>query len=674
MQRILIFVCILGFPLQLIAQRVDSATTNIFKIPVDEVLNLPIEKLMDVNIEVASKLKEKLSDAPSSVTVFTRQNIRHMGITYVEELLNYVPGFQTGYDVEQGKTIRIASRGRGSALSESVLFLVNGQRLNDLYTGGVSVINRLIAVENIKQVEIIRGPGSALYGSNAFLGVVNIITTANSNDILFELGNLNAKRIAGNFSKNTKDLSFSAFVRFFTDEGYQFDHVTDIFGNTDQIQDPQQGTDASLMLRYKKLKIGGRYTERQMRDFLVFGAINNNDNRELARQTSVFASYEADFNKKMSLQLRADYSADKWETAGLGIPAGLEIAPGFSLNENFVAGPLLRSYYFNALADFGWDILPNNHLKAGISFSNTAITEVANLMTHHPITLEYQQKRVAFEDSLSFNEKIARNFTGIYLQDKHKIGNFLQITLGVRLDNYSDFGTSVNPRAAVVYTTPIRSKVKAIYGKAFRAPNFLELYDKNNPVDFGNPNLAAESIQTIEIAYIQNIKKLAQVSATYFNNNIQNLIVLDAPVTDPKNPLGAPAFINKGELTTQGLELELKSTIARNIQVMGSYTFITSKDTLPVNPHAASLAINFHLKKLNINLHGIYRSKMILMPNQADYTLLNAVIKYDFGNLGIYANIKNALNTQYYTPTSAFANGVINRGRTFQLGGTYRFK
>ncbi len=667
------YLCVLclSITMPLYAQKPDS----VLKIPIEEVLNLPVEKPMDVNIEVASKVKEKLSDAPSSVTVFTQQDIQNMGITHLEELLNYVPGYQTGYDVEQGKTIRIASRGRGSALSESVLLLVNGQRLNDLYTGGVSVVNRLIAVENIKQVEVIRGPGSALYGANAFLGVINIVTDHESNKILFELGNLNSKRIAGNFSKKTKDFTFNAFVKLFTDDGDRFDNVPDIFGNGEATQDPQQGADASVMLKYKNFSVGGRYTERLMRDFFVFRVINNYQNREFTQQSSIFATYQADFSQRVSLQLRADYSVDKWVASGLAIPAGLEIAPGFALNENFIAGPLLGSYYFNALADLDWKILKNNDLKAGVSFSNTAITDVANLMSHHPVTLEYQQGMVAFRDSLTFNEKIPRNFIGAYIQDKHRIGNFLQITLGVRLDHYSDFGSSINPRAAVVYTTPFNSKLKAIYGQAFRAPNYLELYDKNNPVDFGNPDLKAESIRTIELVYLQNIQQHTRISATYFNNQIANLIVLGDPINDPDNPLGAPGFKNSGGLSTQGIELELKSTIAKYLQITGSYTFITSKDTLPVSPHAASLVCNFHVNKWNVNVHGIYRSQMDLVSGQNDYALLNAAIRYNFSSLlEVHAQVKNALNTTYYTVTSAFSTGIANRGRTFQLGCSYKFK
>lgn len=133
------------------------SSSPVYSLEDDNLLEMSLEDLMNVEVSVASKSKESLSDAPSSVTVLTGTEIRNMGLHTLEDVLNYVPGFQTTRDIEQGTATRISSRGRASALSESILFLLNGQRLNDLYTGGVSILNRLIAVDNIKQVEIIRG-------------------------------------------------------------------------------------------------------------------------------------------------------------------------------------------------------------------------------------------------------------------------------------------------------------------------------------------------------------------------------------------------------------------------------------------------------------------------------------------------------------------------------------
>jgi len=242
---------------------------------------ISLEELLSTNVTVASKTVEKPEEAPSSVTVFTQTDIRNMGITSLQELLNFVPGFQTTRDVEQGRADRIVARGRGTALSESVLFLINGQRINDLYTGGASLLNRDIAVENIKQVEVIRGPGSALYGSNAFLGVVNITTVDDCNDVIADIGSIAQRRLAINYSQEVKNkVTISAFLKDFSDNGYTFNNVTDVYGQTSDTRDPRQGTDMFVTLKYNnRLTIHGRHTERRLENFMVFGILSEHCNR-----------------------------------------------------------------------------------------------------------------------------------------------------------------------------------------------------------------------------------------------------------------------------------------------------------------------------------------------------------------------------------------------------------
>lgn len=97
----------------------------------------------------------------------------------------------------------------------------------------------------------------------------------------------------------------------------------------------------------------------------------------------------------------------------------------------------------------------------------------------------------------------ARTVTGFYLQDTQKFSYGLKAVVGVRNDHYSDFGSSTNPRASIVWETSWRGTFKAIYGEAFRAPSYLELYDQNNPVDAGNPDLDPEKVKTTEFVYVQ---------------------------------------------------------------------------------------------------------------------------------------------------------------------------
>lgn len=633
---------------------------------------LSLEDLLELDVTVASKSKESIKDAPSSVSVFTQSDIRKMGIDKLEDLLNFVPGFQTTRDVEQGRTIRISSRGRGSALSESVLFLVNGQRMNDLYSGGVSLLNRSIPVENIKQVEIIRGPGSALYGSNAFLGVVNIVTLNNENNAQFNVGNLNSRSGSVNLSYADNDLNLSMFVKGFSDDGQEYKDLKDAFGLKNTTKDPIQGFDLATTLKYKNLTINARHTERTLKDFLFFGSVSNNIANENPKQSSINFNYEQSILDNLTASLFGGYSNESWRAIGNNVPKGLTDKNLPNLKEDLISGPNLDSYNTNLGLDIRYQLLENNNLSFGTTIERAGQTKVVNLTNHNPITLDYYGRMTEVSDpAMTFNRLESRNIFGAYIQDKHSFGDFLNITAGLRVDSYSDFGTSINPRASIVYKTPFDSNVKLMYGKAFRAPNFLELYDKNNPVDFGNTALKPETVQTFEASYTQDLK-FANGVATYFNNSITDLITLDKPVENKDNPLNAPRFINKGDQNISGLEFELNTAIFTDLMLRGSYTHLFNKD-LPVSNDFASLILNYKLYDFNFNVNGIFRGKIDSLAVQDPYFLLNSSIQYSLNDkVKLTLSGQNLMDTNYVTITKILPDGIANRGRTFNFGVMYQ--
>ncbi|MCP4149284.1 MAG: TonB-dependent receptor [bacterium] len=641
---------------------------------IEDVIDMSLDDLLNIKVSVASKSEEKVEDAPSSVTVFTQEDIRQMGISDLEELLAFVPGFQVSRDIEQGTAFRISARGRSSALSESVLFLVDGQRINDLYTGGISILNRYMAVENIRQVEIIRGPGSALYGSNAFLGVVNIVTENKNGRVRINTGSGGYKNIAINVCREfSQTLRISAFIKAFSDKGAHYDHVEDVYGEIGSTDDPVKGMDATVAVNYDNFTFRVRHMERNLENFLTFGSLSNGVNREQTRQTSLSLGYKKQVNKKLDLDIRLMYQEDNWESfAGL-IPSGFELAPGFSLPEQMVGGPYLDSYYCAVDLDAVYRISSNNTLYIGGSYLTTGITEVVNQLSHHPITLEYMGEITCFTDETSFNEENTRHISGLYIQDKQTMGKRLSLTMGFRYDRYNDFGGTLNPRAAVIYAPPWGGKIKGMYGRAFRSPNFLELYDKNNPVDFGNRDLKPEKVETFELAYIQSFKNL-YVVATYFRSRIEDIIILGAPVSHPDNPLGSPSFSNSGEITITGLEVEFKTTPFKNMIVAGTYSHYFEPEILPVSMDTASFIVNYKVSGVNININGVYRGENPLLPDQGAYFPINAALRLRLKKgLSLTGSVKNIFDEEYRTLSVLLPNGVRNRGRSVLVGLDFDF-
>lgn len=631
-----------------------------------EYFDMSMEELMNIEVSVASKNSESFINSPSSVYVFTSAEIENMGVNSVEELLNYVPGYFTGLDIEQGKAFRIGARGRSTALSESVLFLVNGHRINDLYTGGVSIINRLIPVENIKQIEVIRGPGSSLYGSNAFLGVVNIVTKENTNDIQFTYGSFRGISAAGNFSTNAGGVALSGFIRGFSNEGYKFNDFEDLLDRSSDMTDPEQGFDAMLGVQYKGLKLEARHHEREFKGFYGLGGVADFNNNEQSSQSMVNMSYNMAVGEKIILKVRTGYRLENWKTKQVLVPAGVD-----GMTEDFFAGPFMKSTAYSFNIDASYKLGRKNELLTGISYENAGIDKSVSLTTHDFVSDSFTYFGGIREYYLSFNNNTdKRNIFGFFVQDRYVFNDRLRATFGARLDSYSDFGSSINPRGAIIYSTPINSTLKVMYGQAFRAPNYLELYDQNNPVDYGNTELKAEEIRTFELAYTHNLS-IFSATATYFNNTIKNLIFLNPaapPVLAENNPLEAFSFYNlPDDVNTAGLEIatilkpvEALSFTATFTHLVGDYTF------MPEN--MASARINYKFGLFNLNINGIHHGEIKEISNQSNYTVVNAKLSFTTNEVTVFGKANNITDEVYRTPTVLSDVGVVNRGRVMTLG------
>ena len=160
------------------------------------------------------------------------------------------------------------------------MVLLDGQRLNEANTGSGLFANGLLTVDNIKQVEIIRGPGSALHGSNAFLGVINIITDREKNDIFVRGGTftgneLDIKDIGVKYSEKFSDLSISGFARAFSDKGEIFQNVSDGIKTDDKTRDPREGIDLYAVIEFMELDVSLRYTRRDYSDFFFVGSLGD---------------------------------------------------------------------------------------------------------------------------------------------------------------------------------------------------------------------------------------------------------------------------------------------------------------------------------------------------------------------------------------------------------------
>ena len=187
------------------------------QLSVKDLAKLDIAELLTT---ISTKTPKKISEIPSSTTVFKREDMINMGINTIEELLNFVPGFQATRESVGGQGYRVAARGSSTPqASFHILFMIDGLPISNDISGGALMPNRFMPVENFARVEIIRGPGSAIYGTGAFTGVVNMVTEKNTNEIAFRIGNDQRYQVHTNLAVKCRQHTLALFTRYADGDG-----------------------------------------------------------------------------------------------------------------------------------------------------------------------------------------------------------------------------------------------------------------------------------------------------------------------------------------------------------------------------------------------------------------------------------------------------------------------
>ena len=245
----------------------------------DDIFNMSIEQLLQVKISGSTLIEQDVKRTPSAVTVFSREQIRRLGVQYVEELMNLVPGFQRYRGSGHGFTYGYSSRGRRiTEGSGEILILIDGMQIHNPRSGYNANFHSRIPVASVERVEFIRGPGSALYGSNAMMGVVNIITTRFHNEARVSGGNFEQGAIDVLSAGAAGELTYDLFLHHQQDEGDEF-LVRDAFNRVPvATSDPRTTGSAMIKLNWRDTHLSLRHHDNRSEDFYVLSNLANDFN------------------------------------------------------------------------------------------------------------------------------------------------------------------------------------------------------------------------------------------------------------------------------------------------------------------------------------------------------------------------------------------------------------
>ncbi len=641
------------------------------------------------DLVTATKRSTPLRKAPAIATIITAEEIRNMGARNLLDVLKMVPGL--GVSINEFGAAMVEVRGIRTSLSEKILVMIDGHSLNKNITGSAFYTNsEMLPIENIKQVEVVRGPGSALYGSGAFVATINIITRDAD-----EIDGLEVKAGGGSFDTYKGNivggkafgdkLTVSGSLDHFKTNGPKLRVEADALTGTPFSIAPGspdlsfRQTDAFLKIGYGDVSIRGGYRTIHKGSFIgLASALTDNSTQDTANYWGELA-YGLRLADNLSSNLKIYY--DHWEQHPY-----VKIFPnGFlgTFPDGMIGKPQVKDRAIGAEQQFDWEIFKGNRLIAGASYEVLRQYDVRLFGNYDPLTGAFIGP---VQEIANWNKNATRKTWAMYTQDEWQVLERVNLTIGARYDHYSDFGGTVNPRAGLVWNFIDNADLKLLYGQAFRAPNFVELYNANNPSQLGNPSLLPEKIKTYEAGLAYRFAQWLAVDLNYFYSKIDNLIILDSS-TAPSN------YVNAGKVATQGVEMGLHGAAYENkIYWKLAYAYqnprddITGKRLPDVPSQRATGSINYAMNRyMNLHTNVLWtgprpRAQGDTRAEMPSYTTVDvaATVKNFWKRLEVQAAIHNLFNKKFFDPdTSGTANKVPGdfprEGRSMLLSATYKF-
>jgi iron complex outermembrane receptor protein len=514
--------------------------------------------------------------APSVATVITAEDIKNIGATTLDEALETVPGLHVEPSGAFWFTSIWSIRGIHTSLNPQVLLLINGTPFTSNYQGS-RYFGFQMPVAMISRIEVVRGPGSALHGADAFAGTVNVITKDN-----FEINGTETGVRYGSFDTSDAWLQHGGQYRGWDvalglewqktrgdeDRIIEKDYLHTIdFPALSNAPGPldtaQELLDSHLNLRKEdwNLHLYGTLQEAGLgpggSQAVTYS--NDNDSKSLLADLTYHNDHlltDWDLNGRFYYSyMKADYFIEYFPAAFL----------------NMLGNPIHESRDGGMEASSVYKGFTDHQLRLGIGFKNYDFEpdQYRNFDPGPPFTLLDQMVHVTGSDEI-YSAAANRHLWYGLMQDEWRLAPRWELTAGVRHDEYSDFGSTTNPRAALVWEARYDLTAKLMYGQAFRAPSFGEQYTKNNTVAIGSAEIGPEEIETYELAF--------DYQPTNDLRFILNLFTYEATDLIEATGSGPAVYDNFGEQEGRGLEMEMDWQLLRDFRLRSNAAYQRSEN------------------------------------------------------------------------------------------------
>lgn len=606
-------------------------------------------------VVTASKSVQKVSDVPSAVTVISAEQIAASGATNLLDALRYA----AGVDVidQNGSVANVSIRGFNQQFSNRILVMVDGRSIYEDFFGGVLWHVTPLLISRIKRIEIVRGPGSALYGANAFNGVINIITRTPA-EMAAETSRTHLRLFSG--ERNTQALELQTTAGSPKEWSYSFGAA---YNHTDGQ--------------------GGTSPMRSLFDSYSTPVLTLDAERRMKHSALRFAAGNA------------EAVTDQVETFPFRDAHGHYSFISLTYVEDKTRNPLLARFFadFSTSGDLGV-------LLAATQAEDLEIQQTRALSPRHNLVYGGSFRNVNASSNLTKGIPSQQLFA-LYFQDEWRLARSTSLFTGLRYDHHSVTGSEFSPRLSLVHHLHASQTLRVAYGTAFHAPtitdSFLDTQLQTSPQTAlhltGNKQIKPEHIETFEIGYRKDWKQGFTGASLYYNRITDQIgSVVTAFFPSPPYPPYVPmqtSQANSGSATAFGFELEAERKFSSRFEGIVNYTYQDvqgSREALfsvLIPKHKINVSASYHFSPQWEAFLGAHFVGGIVVNSTASqdylhpYTRFDTRLGYHFGSKTrpttlslIVTNLFNDRHLEYPTSSTMEAS---RQGRVAYLSLTSGF-